>query len=76
MSEKIAVNSLKAWLLGIRPASLGGALMTVFLICMIPVAGCVGFIACALCRAAAEADRREEKLYEEWLQKHQKEDDA
>ena len=50
--------------------------MTVFLICMIPVAGCVGFIACALCRAAAEADRREEKLYEEWLQKHQKEDDT
>ena len=30
MSEKIAVNSLKAWLLGIRPYSLGGALMTVF----------------------------------------------
>ena len=50
--------------------------MTVFLICMIHVAGCVGFIACALCHAAAEADRREEKLYEEWLQKHQKEDDA
>ena len=50
--------------------------VTVFFICMIPVAGCVGFIACALCHAAAEADRREEKLYEEWLQKHQKEDDA
>ncbi|MBQ9361825.1 MAG: 1,4-dihydroxy-2-naphthoate octaprenyltransferase [Bacteroidaceae bacterium] len=28
--QVIAVNSLKAWLLGIRPTSLGGALMTVF----------------------------------------------
>ncbi|MBO4452181.1 MAG: 1,4-dihydroxy-2-naphthoate octaprenyltransferase [Bacteroidaceae bacterium] len=30
MNNKIAVNSPKAWFLGIRPSSLGGALMTVF----------------------------------------------
>lgn len=30
MKNQIAVNSPKAWFLGIRPSSLGGALMTVF----------------------------------------------
>ena len=31
MEEKIKVNSLKAWFLGIRPTSLGASLMTVLL---------------------------------------------
>ena len=31
MTEKMKVNSLKAWLLGIRPTSLGGSLVTVLI---------------------------------------------
>ncbi|MBQ6187786.1 MAG: 1,4-dihydroxy-2-naphthoate octaprenyltransferase [Prevotella sp.] len=31
MTEKMKVNSLKAWLLGIRPTSLGGSLVTVMI---------------------------------------------
>ena len=36
--------------------------MTVFLICMIPLAGLFGFLLCALLQVASAADRQEEKL--------------
>ena len=36
--------------------------MTVFLICMIPIAGLFGFLLCALLQVASAADRQEEKL--------------
>ena len=35
--------------------------MTIFLICMIPLAASFGFATCALLQAAAAADRQEEK---------------
>lgn len=34
--------------------------MTLFLLCMLPVAASIGFIACALLQAAATSDRRDE----------------
>ncbi len=39
--------------------------MTIFLLIMIPVSACFGFMMCALCQAASRADRQEEKMYEQ-----------
>ena len=36
--------------------------MTVFLICMIPISGMLGFMLCAMLSVASAADRQEEKL--------------
>ena len=35
--------------------------MTVFLICMIPISGMLGFMFCAMLSVASAADRQEEK---------------
>lgn len=50
--------------------------MTIFLICMIPVAGALGFFMCALCQAAAAADRENERLFEQMMLNREKEADA
>ena len=42
--------------------------MIVFLICMIPVSGFIGFLLCAMLHAASDADRQDEKLFAEWDQ--------
>ena len=49
--------------------------MTVFLICMLPVSAFFGFMMCAICVAAADADRRYDQCFDEW-QREQKEGDA
>ncbi len=36
--------------------------MTVFLICMIPISGILGFMLCAMLSVASAADRQEERL--------------
>ena len=38
--------------------------MTVFLICMIPISGMLGFMFCAMLSVASAADRQEEKLFD------------
>lgn len=51
--------------------------MTIFLICMIPVSGLLGFVMCALCVAAGDADRQDERLFAEYEQQQkQKEETA
>ncbi len=50
--------------------------MTIFLLIMVFVAGTMGFLTCALCQAAAEADRENERLFAEWQRTHEKEADA
>ena len=47
--------------------------MIIFLICMIPVAGFLGFAICAVLQAAAAADRQDEKSHAEWLNSQDKE---
>ncbi len=44
-------------------------MMTV-LICMIPVAGLIGFFTGAMLRMASEADRQEEELFAKWQREH------
>ena len=48
--------------------------MTIFLICMIPLAAFFGFMICALCQAAGAADRQDEKMFSEYQQKMDEED--
>ena len=43
--------------------------MIIFLICMIPVSGFLGFMTCAILQIAGEADRREERYLAEQAQK-------
>ena len=43
--------------------------MIIFLICMIPVSGFLGFMLCAILQIAAQADRHEEKLFAAQVQK-------
>lgn len=50
--------------------------MNIFLLIMIPVAGAMGFIMCALCQTASAADRENERLFAEWQRTHEKEADA
>ena len=52
----------------------GGLLMTIFLICMIPLAAFFGFMICALFQAAGAADRHDEKMFSEYQQKMDEED--
>lgn len=42
--------------------------MTIFLICMIPVSGFLGFMTCALLQMAGAADRQEERYRETHMQ--------
>ena len=44
--------------------------MIIFLICMIPVSGFLGFMTCALLQIAGEADRREERYLAAQAQKN------
>ena len=37
--------------------------MTIFLICLYPVAAFLGFLTCALLRVAADADRQAERFF-------------
>ena len=50
--------------------------MTIFLIIMIPVAAMLGFTLCAMLQVAAHADRQEEKLFAEMVDKADKEGQA
>ena len=47
--------------------------MTIFLICMIPLAAFFGFMICALFQAASYADRQDERLLSELQQNADKE---
>ena len=44
--------------------------MIIFLICMIPVSGFLGFMLCAILQIAGEADRREERYLAAQAQKN------
>ena len=48
--------------------------MTIFLICMIPLAAFFGFMICALFQAASAADRQDEKILSEYQKKMDEED--
>ncbi len=48
--------------------------MIVFLICMIPVSAFLGFMLCALCCAASEADRQAERAIVEGEQQKEASD--
>ena len=50
--------------------------MTIFLICMIPVSGFLGFMTCALLQIAGAADRQEEQYRETHLHNTQGSDHA
>ncbi len=43
--------------------------MIIFLICMIPVSGFLGFMTCAILQVAGEADRQEERYLAAQAQK-------
>lgn len=48
--------------------------MTFFLLCMLPVAATLGFVACALLQTAAAADRQEEAYFAQQDKNHRKEE--
>ena len=50
--------------------------MTVFLICMIPLAGMFGFMLCAMLTVAATADQQEEKPMNEQQSSYNGKEDA